>query len=410
MRLLVVVFAGWGRSALGGTRHLGFAEVLEFSVKRFWVHHSERCEQLAQRQMRVLLLRSYGGDLARRIQDPKFDGGLAKMHRLLAMQLEDFHDLAFTEEPGPRLHAASISVKNPRRREAVFPLSPRLFCRKRIRGCARDSLRQAPRECVLMSSANEISGRTVSGSASDRNGPASKAVYAPMPLPDAQRKGVFVVIPAYNEAVSIGDVVASVREVYPNVIVVDDGSADETGRLALEAGAIRLRHVVNRGQGAALQSGIEYAVAQQAEVVVTFDADGQHAVSDIAKIIAPILEGQVDVTLGSRFLGQRPEMPRARRLLLKGGLLFTQWTSGARLTDTHNGLRAFSRSAASQIRIRLDGMAHASELIEYIHLSGLAYREVPVRIQYTAYSLAKGQRSSGAIRIVFDYFMDKFFL
>lgn len=261
-----------------------------------------------------------------------------------------------------------------------------------------------------MSSANEISGRTVRGSASDRNGPAAEAVYAPKPLPDAARKGVFVVIPAYNEAVSIADVVASVREVYPNVIVVDDGSSDETGRLALEAGAIRLRHVVNRGQGAALQSGIEYAVAQQAEIVVTFDADGQHAVSDIAKMIEPILEGQVDVTLGSRFLGQRPEMPRARRLLLKGGLLFTQWTSGARLTDTHNGLRAFSRSAASKIRIRLDGMAHASELIDYVHLSGLAYREVPVRVQYTAYSLAKGQRSSGAIRIVFDYFMDKFFL
>lgn len=250
---------------------------------------------------------------------------------------------------------------------------------------------------------------TVSDPGSGRNGPATESMYSPAPLPEAERKGVFVVIPAYNEAVSIVDVVRSVRAVYPNVVVVDDGSADETGRLALEAGAVRLRHVVNRGQGAALQSGIEYAVAQQAEVVVTFDADGQHAVSDIAKMISPIVEGEVEITLGSRFLGQSPNMPRTRRLLLKGGLLFTRWTSGAQLTDTHNGLRAFSRKAASAIRIRLDGMAHASELIEYVHLSGLAYREVPVRIQYTTYSLAKGQRSVGAIRIVFDYFMDKFF-
>jgi glycosyltransferase involved in cell wall biosynthesis len=260
-----------------------------------------------------------------------------------------------------------------------------------------------------MSSASESTGQSDPVRVSPSDASEAEVPYVPSPARESQRKGVFIVIPAYNEAASIADVVASVREVYPNVVVVDDGSADETGALALRAGATRLRHVVNRGQGAALQTGIEHAIAQGAEVVVTFDADGQHAVDDIEKMIAPILEGTVDITLGSRFLGQRPDMPRARRLLLAGGLLFTRWTSGAKLTDTHNGLRAFSRRAASQIRIRLDGMAHASELLDYVHFSGLAYREVPVRIQYTAYSLAKGQRSSGAIRIVFDYFMDKFF-
>lgn len=259
-----------------------------------------------------------------------------------------------------------------------------------------------------MSSENEIDA------ASDRaRDPVAEAQTAAAdllsPSLDAQRKSVFVVIPAFNEARSIYDVVCEVREIYPNVVVVDDGSGDETGALALQAGATRLRHVVNRGQGAALQSGIEYAVAAGAEVVVTFDADGQHAVGDIANMVAPIFEGRLEITLGSRFLGQRPEMPRARRLLLAGGLIFTRWTSGARLTDTHNGLRAFSRRAAAQIRIRLDGMAHASELLDFVHLSGLPYAEVPVRVRYTAYSLEKGQRSSGALRIVFDYFMDKIF-
>ncbi len=221
-------------------------------------------------------------------------------------------------------------------------------------------------------------------------------------------KNVFVVIPAFNEARSIGEVVSSVRDSYANVVVVDDGSSDGTGEIALRAGATWLRHVANRGQGAALQSGIEFCLAHGAEILVTFDADGQHTVGDIDRMIAPILAGETDVTLGSRFLANRSEVPIARRFLLAGGILFTRITCGAKLTDTHNGLRALSRNAASKIRIRLDGMAHASELIEYIHRSGFRYCEVPVRIQYTPYSMSKGQRNVGVFKIVFDYFVGRY--
>ncbi len=228
------------------------------------------------------------------------------------------------------------------------------------------------------------------------------------PPAEPLRKGIQVVVPAYDEARSIARVVRELRGTYPNVVVVDDGSSDETGERARRAGATVLRHVLNRGQGAALQSGIEYALAQGAEIVVTFDADGQHDVRDIARLVRPILEGEVDVVLGSRFLEDGAEVPRLRRLLLAAGIVFTRLTTGARLSDTHNGLRAFSRRAAARLQIRLDGMAHASEVIDCVHRSGLPYCEAPVRIRYTEYSQAKGQRASGAFRIVLDYLMDRF--
>ena len=127
----------------------------------------------------------------------------------------------------------------------------------------------------------------------------------------------------------------------------------------------------------------------------------------MARLVAPIAAGDAEITLGSRFLGDDRGIPLGRRLVLAGGILFTWLASGVRLSDTHNGLRAFSRRAASQIEISIDGMAHASEIIDKVHRTGLRYREVPVRIRYTSYSIAKGQRSSSALRIVLDYLMGR---
>lgn len=220
------------------------------------------------------------------------------------------------------------------------------------------------------------------------------------------RAGVFVVIAAYNEGAAIGEVVAELAPHY-HVVVVDDGSRDHTPEAALGAGAHVLRHVVNRGQGAALQTGITYALQQGARFVVTFDADGQHRADDIPALVGPIAAGEVDVCLGSRFLEHGAAVPLSRRILLSGAVLFTLLTSRIRLTDAHNGLRAFSRRAASRFDIQLDRMAHASELIDQVRDSGLSYREVPVHIRYTAYSMAKGQRGSAALRVLFDYLVGR---
>ena len=216
---------------------------------------------------------------------------------------------------------------------------------------------------------------------------------------------VFVIIAAFNEAECIADVVRDVREVYPNVVVVDDGSSDDTAERAREAGAWVLTHLINRGQGAALQTGITYALARGAQFVVTFDADGQHDVMDIAALIAPIVRGEVDVSLGSRFLREGVDMPTSRRIVLFFAVVFMRMTVRARLTDAHNGLRAFSRAAAERVDIKLDRMAHASEIVDQVVNSGVRYKEVPVHVRYTDYSLRKGQRNSAAFRVVFDYLM-----
>ena len=226
-------------------------------------------------------------------------------------------------------------------------------------------------------------------------------------LLESVRRRTHVVLAAYDEAACIEEVVRGVLAVYPNVVVVDDGSRDDTFDRALRAGATALRHVINRGQGAALQTGVTYALMRGAEFVVTFDSDGQHRVEDIALLIGPIHRGEVDITLGSRFLGQAVNMTLGRRLLLKAGVLFTRIISGVEVTDAHNGLRGFSRRAAERIRITLDRMAHASELIDQVRASGLPYREVPVRIHYTEYSRAKGQGALGAIKILIHYFFGR---
>jgi glycosyltransferase involved in cell wall biosynthesis len=218
---------------------------------------------------------------------------------------------------------------------------------------------------------------------------------------------VFFVIPAYNEAASVGSVVRRVKEKFPNVIVVDDGSADSTFAVAKEAGAMTLRHIINRGQGAALKTGIDFALRRGADIIVTFDSDGQHQLDDVEDLLAPLREGRCDAVLGSRFLHSSSEVPAMRKLTLKLGVIFTRLVSQIKVTDTHNGLRALSRIAAEQIQIRQYRMAHASEILDEIGRLKLRYCEVPTRIVYTEYSKQKGQRSSAAFRIAWDFLIGK---
>ena len=213
---------------------------------------------------------------------------------------------------------------------------------------------------------------------------------------------VIAVIPAYNESAMIKDVITSVRPHVHEVVVVDDGSKDDTFFQARQAGIVVARHLINRGQGAALQTGMEIALLRGADIIVHFDSDGQHPAHQISQLLKPIRNNSADIVLGSRFLDQTSNVPSMRRLILRMGAIFTRIMSGLNITDPHSGFRALNRKAASKIILRQDRMAHASELLQLVSRHGLRYQEVPVTIRYTDYSMAKGQSSWNAIKIVID--------
>lgn len=217
-----------------------------------------------------------------------------------------------------------------------------------------------------------------------------------------------VVMPAYNEGDRIVEAINDASRFVDAVVVVDDGSHDQTAERAGSAGAIVLRHAINRGQGAALQTGMDYALQKlEAEVIVHFDADGQMRGEEILPLAFAIQNGEADVVLGSRFLGSTEHMPPFRRLILKLAIAFTFLTVGLWLTDTHNGFRALSQKAAKKIRLRQNKMAHATEILEQIAAQKFRVREHPVTIRYTKATLAKGQKSSALFRVAWDVLRQK---
>ena len=170
-----------------------------------------------------------------------------------------------------------------------------------------------------------------------------------------------------------------------------------------------VRHAVNLGQGAALQTGIQYALEHGAEFIATFDADGQHNPADIEKMVSACREGGYAVALGTRFAagGEARNINFKKRWLLRAAIWLTRWMTGLKVTDTHNGLRVFTRKAAEQIQIKQNGMAHASELLNQIASKKLSYIEVPVTIVYTPYSLQKGQSMWNGINILWELLTGK---
>lgn len=226
---------------------------------------------------------------------------------------------------------------------------------------------------------------------------------SPAGIVTAQRlSDVWIVVPVFNEGPVIGEVIRDLLSLYPNVVAIDDGSDDETYKRLLETGATVIRHVVNVGQGAALRTGIDYALSRGARMVVTFDGDGQHNVADIERLLEPLRTSDIDIALGSRFLGPRQDIPTGRKLLLRAAVVFTRVMSGIRLTDAHNGLRAMTANAARQLDIQQPRMAHASEILQGIVNHRLRYVEVPVTVTYTARTRRKGQVTLDALNIVFD--------
>jgi len=222
---------------------------------------------------------------------------------------------------------------------------------------------------------------------------------------------IYVVVPAYNEENSISGVIGDLRKHnFNNIIVVDDGSTDDTNIVAKKDGAVVIKHPINLGQGAAVKTGIDYALLLGAEIIVTFDADGQHLAKDLDNLVKPLINNEVEVALGSRFLNNNSNVPWLKKIFLKGGTLLLFLMYGIMLTDTHNGFRALSRSAAEKIHIRSRGMEHASEILEEIKIKKIRYKEIPVTIKYSTYSISKGQRISNSLNIFFKmlskWFMD----
>lgn len=222
------------------------------------------------------------------------------------------------------------------------------------------------------------------------------------------KKRVYFLIPAYNEGSAIKKVLSTVLERYPNVVCVDDGSRDDTSLQVEKTKAQLVKHTVNLGQGAALQTAIEYALLdKEAQYFVTFDADGQHSLSDVETMLKTIDQKNLDIVLGSRFLGKAQNIKRIKKYVLKAAILFTNKTSGLKLTDTHNGLRVFNRHVAETLKITMPDFAHASEIIERIAQNKYLYKEVPVTITYTDYSTGKGQSVINAVNVVFDVLLSK---
>lgn len=222
-----------------------------------------------------------------------------------------------------------------------------------------------------------------------------------------EKEAVFI-IPVYNEAKVIRSVVAEVLKQYKYVVCVNDGSSDSSADEIKKTKAFLVNHPINMGQGAALQTGIEFArTLKSARYFVTYDADGQHRLEDVRLMLDTIKERKVDLVLGSRFLGSTVNMPNAKKTLFKAAIAFSNLTSGVKLTDTHNGLRVFNRRVADELQITMPDMSHASEILEIIARRHYSYVEVPVTIVYTTYSKSKGQALINAVNIAFDTLLRK---
>ncbi len=213
------------------------------------------------------------------------------------------------------------------------------------------------------------------------------------------------IVPAYNEEKNIGSVVRSLFDHVDKVIVVDDASLDQTPTLAKEAGAIVISHQINRGQGAAIETGHEYARNLGAGYVLHFDGDNQFAVSDIKPALEKLKSSQADILFGSRFLGGNSSMPWFKKYFIHPlARLFHKIFHGLDHTDAHNGFRILNKKALDSIIITQNRMAHASEIPILAKKHNLEVVEFPVQVSYSEY----GQKGRGAFEIIKDLWFGKY--
>ena len=216
---------------------------------------------------------------------------------------------------------------------------------------------------------------------------------------------VFCIIPAYNEARNIGQVISAVQPYVDHVIVVDDCSVDQTATVAKQTLAVVLQHALNRNQGGALTTGTAYVLSQAVadqDIIVHFDADGQMRAQDIPTVIAPLLAGQADVVFGSRFLDQTTKMPWLKKYIIMNLARLVNRLMGVKLTDPQSGFRAMTVAVAKQLHWQ-DGRSHASEILVAVHQAHYRITEVPITVLYHRFGLNFGS----GLKIIKDIFIGK---
>jgi len=222
---------------------------------------------------------------------------------------------------------------------------------------------------------------------------------------------VYIIVPVFNERLTVRKVVTSLSEYGFSVIVVDDASTDNSYDSIKDLHIHYLLHEVNLGQGAAIQTGIEYALSKEdATIFATFDGDGQHRPEDLLEMIKPIEKNEADIVMGSRFLlGAFSNASFIRKTAIQTARIINFLFTGLWLTDAHNGLRVFNRKTASLLDLKENGMAHASEILFRMAKYKLRFKEIPVHILYTDYSRKKGQSLFSGIKIFFDLVFNRIF-
>lgn len=225
-------------------------------------------------------------------------------------------------------------------------------------------------------------------------------------LPVREIVKVAIIVPAFNEGKILAQVLKNLKNNFKHkdltIVVIDDGSADNTAKIAEEGADIVLRHFINRGLGASIKTGLEWAKLSSTDIVVTFDGDGQHNPKEIKKIIAPILKGNADVVIGTRFKNISG-VPFDRLIINMLANFATFMFFGVLSSDTQSGFRAFSKKAISKINLTADRMEVSTEILVEAKRNNLILKEVPIDVIYTNYSREKGQKNTNAFPILFKF-------
>lgn len=223
-------------------------------------------------------------------------------------------------------------------------------------------------------------------------------------------KDTYVIVPVFNEEKMIGKVLDLLKKRFTNIVCVDDGSSDKSLAVIKSKNVYVLEHLINLGQGASLQTGINFAILNGAKFFLTFDSDGQHNIKDAIQMIKIIKRYKLDIILGSRFINDqyKKQIPLFRKLVLKIAIQLSNFFSKLDLTDTHNGLRVFNLKFAKKLKIKFDRMSHPYDILINISKNKFKFKEYPSNIVYSDYSLSKGQKNINSFNILFDMVFDIF--